>query len=240
MTVINTLTPMFGFGNNLFKFGIFEDVPLLFKSIILILWFSDDLKMVLEVGEVWATAVSSCSRVEDVLRTAAHESSATPMRHLEPAKVNRFTPAIEFQNVTLAPAADRPPILTNVSVSILRGSFSVLTGPIGSGKTLFARGIIGRAYKTQGTITVQDSAIAYCGQDDWLINGSIRHNIVGDNSYDDAWYTSVVTACVLTEDIAHLEHVDDFIVTSLGTNLEHSFRQRLVSYTIELFEFLLI
>ncbi|CEJ90328.1 hypothetical protein VHEMI06119 [[Torrubiella] hemipterigena] len=223
----HAITPIFAFGSDLFRSGKLDNIPLLLKSVALIYWFSEDLMLVLEIPEIWATAISSCSRVEALLRTTALESSATPMRYLEPAEQNRFTPAIKFQNVSLAPVADRAPILTNVSLSIVRGSLSVLTGAIGSGKTLFVRGIIGRAHKTQGIITVQDSVIAYCGQDEWLVNGSVRHNIIGDNAYDDAWYTSVMTACVLTEDITYLENGDEFVVTSLGTNMEPAFRQRL-------------
>ncbi|CEJ87451.1 hypothetical protein VHEMI04419 [[Torrubiella] hemipterigena] len=229
MFVVGThaIIPIFALGNDLFRTGILVNIPLLLKSVALIYWFSEDLTVVLQIPEVWAAAVSSCSRVEDILRTSAHESSATPMRHIEPAQQNRFTTAIEFHNVSLAPAADRAPVLTNVSLSIVRGSFSVLTGATGSGKTLFARGIIGRAHKTQGTITVQDAVIAYCGQDEWLVNGSVRQNIIGDNAYDDAWYTSVMTACVLHEDISCLENGDEYVVASLGTNIEHAFRQRL-------------
>ncbi|CEJ92325.1 hypothetical protein VHEMI07985 [[Torrubiella] hemipterigena] len=220
-------TPIFAFGNGLFKSRMLGDIPILLKSVVLSFWFAEDLKLVLQIPEIWSTAVSSFSTVEDLLRTTAHQSNVTVAPPLQQHQLNRSSVAVEFKNVSLAPAADRAVVLSNISASIPRGTICVLTGKSGSGKTLFARAVIGRAHKTQGAITVEDSSIAYCGQDEWLLNESVRHNIIGDNAFDDTWYTSVVTACVLTEDIECLENRDDFVVSSLGANIEPSFRQRL-------------
>ncbi len=51
-----------------------------------------------------------------------------------------------------------------------------------------------------GTINV-DGSVSYAPQDPWIFSGTIRDNILAGEKMDQEWYTKVVEACSLTQDI---------------------------------------
>lgn len=183
--------------------------------------------MLLRLPDIWATAMAAFSRFENVLHTPNHNKAAQTIKHIN--LINGNTTPIVFEDASIAPAEECRAALVDVSMSIPRGSLTVVSGKAGSGKTTFARAIIGRATRTRGSVAVTGCTIGYCSEDDWLLNKSVRDNIIGGNIFDRTWYTSVVVACVLSEDIALLLNGDDFVVGPLGANLEHNVRQKIVS-----------
>lgn len=227
VVALHAMTPIFAVGSDLFWSGTVSNIPALFKSIALIYWFSEDIGQVLQLPEIWATATSAFSRFENLLNTSNHNKAAQTTGHSN--RIDEQTSPIVFDNASIAPAEERRAVLVGVTMSIPRGAFTIIAGRAGSGKTSFSRAIIGRATRIRGHVNVAGGKIGYCSQDDWLLNKSVRQNIVGYNRYDETWYTSVVRACVLSEDIASLVDTDEFIVGPLGANLEHHTRQKIVS-----------
>lgn len=63
-----------------------------------------------------------------------------------------------------------------------------------------------------GTINVE-GRISYAPQDPWIFSGSIQDNILAGEELDFEWYTKVVEACSLTQDINMFPEGDQ---TSVG------------------------
>ncbi|KAK3319769.1 ABC transporter [Cercophora scortea] len=134
---------------------------------------------------------------------------------------------------------DPTPILRDISIKIKRGSVMAVIGPIGSGKTSFLNALLGEMVPIKATPAGQytedvqhrqpgdGEPIAYCGQQPWLENGTIRQNIVGASPWDDKWYTSVRFACCLDQDLGHLKKGDQTRVGSKGVNLSGGQKQRI-------------
>jgi len=109
------------------------------------------------------------------------------------------------------------------------GSLTMIVGPVGSGKSTFLKTIAGEVPLRQGRLRVQQSDIALCNQTAWLCNSTIRENIIGqtDGVFEAGWYDTVISACALDIDFAHLPLGDATIVGSKGVKLSGGQRQRI-------------
>lgn len=136
-------------------------------------------------------------------------------------------PLVEFVGASIAPLGVETAVLRDVSFSLSRGSMTVAVGPNGSGKSLLLQSILGETSLIKGTIYIVDLLMAFCGQQIWLRNKSIKQNIIGHLPYDDCLYRRVVHCCLLLEDFAAFPGGDDYIVGSKGFKLSGGQRQRI-------------
>lgn len=98
---------------------------------------------------------------------------------------------------------------------------------VGSGKSTLLKALLGEVSISSGSITVADDEIAYCSQNPWLWNGTIRENIVGADVADDAWLTKVCWTCGLDQDFQELPEGIDTRVGNDGTSLSGGQKNRI-------------
>nr|AMM63163.1 AniL [Aspergillus nidulans NRRL 8112] len=132
-----------------------------------------------------------------------------------------------LQNHTASWEKASEPVLTDVNVTIARGSFVMVIGPIGSGKSTLLHSILGEVPHTTGIVTIQEVDTAFCAQTPWLTNTNVRDNIVGASHFDPDWYKIVVKACALQRDLAQLPHGDRSVIGSKGILLSGGQKGRL-------------
>ena len=122
-------------------------------------------------------------------------------------------------------------ILTGVNLGVNHGSLVIVSGPVGSGKSMLLRAILGSLLPTQGSIQLASQRVAYCAQKPWLPNGSIKQAIrgMGDDQSDARWYRRVIEACCLEHDLDLLPDGDEMWIGSGGIKLSGGQRQRVVS-----------
>jgi ATP-binding cassette, subfamily C (CFTR/MRP), member 1 len=120
--------------------------------------------------------------------------------------------------------------LRDVSVEVHRSTLTFVVGPVASGKSTILKSLLGEAYLHGGTIDVTCVGnIAYCDQDAWILNQTIRENIVAFSGYTEGFYKTVIKACQLDEDLSHLPQGDLSKVGSQGISLSGGQKQRIVS-----------
>lgn len=123
-------------------------------------------------------------------------------------------------------------IVKDVTTSIRSDTrLTIVVGPVGCGKSTFLKGLLGETAKARGRLFISSSQIAYCDQTPWIINGSIRENVVAASQFDESWYQSVVQACALDIDLQRMPSGDSTVVGSKGVKLSGGQKQRLVSHT---------
>lgn len=128
----------------------------------------------------------------------------------------------------IRPAQNSKFLLQNVNLKIRPGSFTFINGPIGCGKSVLLRAVMGEIVCEKGQIAVNSKGIAYCCQTPWLQNTTIRNNILGYSGFNDMkWYHEVIHACELEDDLANLSHGEESIVGSQGLTLSGGQKQRL-------------
>lgn len=107
------------------------------------------------------------------------------------------------------------------------GSLTMIIGPVSSGKSTLLRAIIGETDNANGQMRVSTTDIAFCDQLPWVLNATIRDNIVAESyGYDETWYQSVLVACDLPADLAQMEQGDLTVVGDQGFRLSSGQRAR--------------
>ncbi|KAH8196275.1 hypothetical protein TruAng_009556 [Truncatella angustata] len=113
-------------------------------------------------------------------------------------------------------------------LSIQPSQLTLIVGPIASGKSTLLKSILGEVYLHRGMVHVTDIGdIAYCDQDSWILNQSIRENIIAFSEYEEGFYKTVIKACQLQEDLSHLPKGDLSNVGSQGISLSGGQKQRI-------------
>ncbi|KAK1245968.1 hypothetical protein MKX07_005037 [Trichoderma sp. CBMAI-0711] len=113
--------------------------------------------------------------------------------------------AIEATQVSFRVPGQNEPILKDLTFSVKHDSLTVVTGLIGSGKSMLLLGLLGEL-DTSGDLRLSSSSVSYCSQQTWLVKDSIKRNVVGPETsdVDEDWYKTVTKACALTRDIEML------------------------------------
>ncbi|KAH7388905.1 ABC transporter [Cadophora sp. MPI-SDFR-AT-0126] len=104
---------------------------------------------------------------------------------------------------------------------------TMIVGSVGSGKSTLLKGILGETSTARGLVYARSEEIAFSEQTPWLINGSIRENVIAESAYEEGWYDTVIRACNLDIDIQHMPSRDATLVGSKGITLSGGQKQRL-------------
>jgi len=128
--------------------------------------------------------------------------------------------------------------ISNVALSIERGTFTVITGRVASGKTTLLRVLLGLLPKDDGQIfwngiQVDDPGnffvpprTAYISQIPWLFSGTIRENILlGQNEAGDSLMEAIQSA-VFEQDLEQMPDGLDTIIGPKGVRLSGGQMQR--------------
>jgi ATP-binding cassette subfamily B protein len=130
--------------------------------------------------------------------------------------------------------------ITDVSFSLERGSFTVVTGRVGSGKTTLLRALLGLVPKRSGEIfwngqRVADPASwfvpprsAYTAQVPRLFSDTLRHNLLmgWDGEEGARALDAAIDLAVMTPDVRSLERGLDTVVGTRGVKLSGGQVQR--------------
>lgn len=147
--------------------------------------------------------------------------------------------AAALANVTIANKDNSKLVIRNVNLELPVGSVTMVIGPVGCGKSLLLKSIIGEVKPSQGSVAVAAKYIGFCDQTPWVQNVSIRDNIVGQRPYSETWYKTVVSACALEQDLKELADGDNTLAGSGGGSLSGGQKHRVVCDFLHCFNFVL-
>ena len=122
-------------------------------------------------------------------------------------------------------ASDRR-CLENISFSAHKGELTCIVGRVGTGKSSVLQAILGDVWKIHGEVTVRGT-IAYVAQQSWVMNATIKDNIVFGHRWDPHFYERTIKACALTEDFKTLPQGDQTEVGERGISLSGGQKARL-------------
>lgn len=140
---------------------------------------------------------------------------------------------VVLKQVSSAQMVNGERLLRDISAVFGARDLSMITGPVGCGKSLLLKMLLGEA-ESVGQIIIQLRSVAYCSQTPWLENKSIQENIIGQNEYVGNWYREILEVCRLAFDISQMPQNDKTIVGNKGCNLSGGQRQRVVSAMFEI------
>ncbi|EXJ66028.1 ATPase [Cladophialophora psammophila CBS 110553] len=133
--------------------------------------------------------------------------------------------------------------LIDMNVEFSIGQLNVIAGPTGAGKTSLLMALLGEMQLLSGTVYIpggsvrQDlrpdpitgltESVAYCAQQAWLVNATIKENILFDSPYDEDRYHEVISICALERDLEILDAGDQTLVGEKGITLSGGQKQRI-------------
>ncbi|KAL0253270.1 ATP-binding cassette transporter yor1 [Diplodia seriata] len=121
----------------------------------------------------------------------------------------------------------QPPFgMQGVNFSVGRGELLAVIGSVGSGKTSLLSALAGEMRKTRGSFTMGGSR-AFCPQDAWIQNTTLRDNIIFGTEMRPEWYERVISGCCLKADIARMPAGEDTEIGERGVNVSGGQRQRM-------------
>ncbi|RKO90517.1 P-loop containing nucleoside triphosphate hydrolase protein, partial [Blyttiomyces helicus] len=118
--------------------------------------------------------------------------------------------------------------LLDVNVDFPIGGLSLVAGATGSGKSSLILALLGEMKRVNGHQYLPTShTTAYVAQTAWLINATIRDNILFGNPYDAKRYQETIEACALIRDLETLEGGDLTEIGEKGVNLSGGQKARI-------------
>ena len=123
-------------------------------------------------------------------------------------------------------------LLKELTLSIKKGELVSIIGETGSGKTCLINSILNNLElinenSPDKQYLICSNKISYACQDPWIMNGTIRENILFYDEYDKEKYNQVVNACQLDKDFENLKHGDQTEIGSTGNNISGGQRARI-------------
>lgn len=119
------------------------------------------------------------------------------------------------------------PILRNINMHVPWGSLAMIWGPINCGKSTLLKTIVGESEITTGTVKVGTKLIAYCSQQPWVPNQTVRNVVIGVCEFCEERYNEVIYCCALDVDMLHMPQGDQTMTGIAGCNLSGGQKQRL-------------
>lgn len=139
--------------------------------------------------------------------------------------------AFHLRDASFSWTEDGPPVLRRISMNLQCSQLTMIVGPVASGKSTLLKGMLGEVPNMYGSVSVAAMArdTSFCEQTPWLRNATVRQNVLGFEIFDRAWYSAVLRACALEDDLVQFSSGDQTLIGSNGITLSGGQKQRVVS-----------
>ncbi|KAJ1668229.1 hypothetical protein EV178_000574 [Coemansia sp. RSA 1646] len=111
-----------------------------------------------------------------------------------------------------------PVILDNINFGVRSDEHLAVVGRVGSGKSSLVSALLGDMQRERGEIVIH-GRVAYAPQQPWIMNGTLRDNILFGLKYNESFYNRIVDACALRPDLDILSAGDMTEIGEKGINL---------------------
>lgn len=117
----------------------------------------------------------------------------------EKEKNEEKTNAITLHNASFS-WGDATPCLEDVSLHIKKGSLVAVIGDTGCGKSSFLLSLVGMLSRREGSLE-RSGTLALSEQQAWIVNDTVRNNILLGSAYDETRFRRVIAACQMERDL---------------------------------------
>ncbi|KDO35256.1 hypothetical protein SPRG_00102 [Saprolegnia parasitica CBS 223.65] len=187
-----------------------------------IAWFGIAAGPLQRLPQILSKFIDARVSLQRLERFFAADERSTP-----PANARRLeTGGMELRDVTSLWTYGAQPVFQPVSLTLCRGAVVLCDGPMGSGKSTFLATLLRLPTVVTGSLHVAGS-MAYCPQSPWILDTSVRDNILCGARFDRSWYQTTLEICALRADIAAWPHGDAFRTGALGAALSGGQKQRI-------------
>ncbi|KAF9912121.1 hypothetical protein BX616_010415, partial [Lobosporangium transversale] len=119
-----------------------------------------------------------------------------------------------------------PPVVSGINLALKQDCLLSVIGRVGSGKSSLIAALCGDLEHVAGEIRVRGS-IALVPQQAWIMNDTLRANILFGAAYDPVYYQKTIEACCLQQDFEMLLGGDMTEIGERGINLSGGQKARI-------------
>lgn len=213
--------------------------PIAFTALSLFTLLRSPLDQLADMTAIVIQSKVSLDRVSDFLEepeTSKYEQLAQ--------SPSADSPLIGFENASFSwnSSSAKDFKLKNLNIAFKAGKLNVIIGPTGAGKTSLLLALLGEMDLTAGKVflpgviprddlvidprTGLTESVAYCSQSAWLLNDTIKNNIIFASPFNQERYDKVVDACGLARDLQILAAGDQTEIGEKGIALSGGQKQR--------------
>lgn len=201
-----------------------------FTSLSIITLLTDPAAKLLGAIPSTASSMGSVSRVQAFLVEASDEQDRPEDLNQPQLVLPESDNAIELVDVWAKLPGASTSALKDISVSVPKGTFTAIIGPVASGKSTMLKAMMKEVTTLEGSVLVSNNSTAYCSQSAWLPNTTIKqaicHPFDEDADIDEDIYDEVIDACCIRQDILSLALADRTRLGSGSTVLSGGQKQR--------------
>lgn len=124
-------------------------------------------------------------------------------------------------------STDKSYILHDLNFEFVRGQLNIITGSIASGKSSMLYALLGEMNLCSGNVLMPYGKVAFCAQEPWLLDLSVKENILFGSEYDTQRYKLALHACALEEDLKTFPEGDETMIGPQGILLSGGQKHRI-------------
>jgi ABC-type multidrug transport system fused ATPase/permease subunit len=151
----------------------------------------------------------------NVEQTATTHASSVP-RSVVSSKKEELTQLIDI-SASFCAGVEGSFTLNNIEMKVKRSQIMCVVGPVASGKSTLVQGLIGEIIPLpttkQDAVFDVEGKVSYASQIPFILNATVRDNILFGEPYDEDLYDRVLEACCLKTDIEQFHSGD---MTEIG------------------------
>ncbi|KAF8778431.1 Multidrug resistance-associated protein 1 like [Argiope bruennichi] len=126
--------------------------------------------------------------------------------------------AVTVKGASFSWGSDSDCVLKDIDLHVPAGKLIAVIGPVGAGKSSLLSALLGELYKRSGSVDLKGS-IAYVPQVTWVLNRSLRNNILLVKHMAEEKYNKILDLCCLRADLEILPAGDETEIGEKGVNL---------------------
>ncbi|KAF9997989.1 hypothetical protein BGZ79_008317, partial [Entomortierella chlamydospora] len=118
------------------------------------------------------------------------------------------------------------PVISDINLALQKNCLLSVIGRVGTGKSSLIAALCGDLERISGEIRIRGS-VAFVPQQAWIMNDTLRANILFGNTYDPVFYQKTIEACCLQQDFDMLLGGDMTEIGERGINLSGGQKARI-------------
>eukprot|EP01084_Bolivina_argentea_P034376 63618_1 len=175
----------------------------------------------------------SIDRIQSIFDSEEKTDDIYPRNLITHNYDNNAIMKIQHMNFKHSPNINED-MLYDINLTIKRQEVIAVVGNFASGKSSLLSSILREKYicfnDEKSCINMplsKDITYGYAGHDDFIINATIRENIIMNEMYDDNVYTPVIDACALKHDLSLFAAADLTEIGEKGINISGGQKARI-------------